>query len=70
MIAGREHESPDLTDVNTFATVLIRGFDCEGNLINDRGSGAATYTSHNRRGHVAAVQGVTGPGAPQRLRHS
>ena len=37
VIAGREFESPDLDDVNTFATVLIRGFDCEGNLINDRG---------------------------------
>ena len=45
VIAGRELESPDLDDVNTFATVLIRGFDCEGNLVNDRGSGPATYTS-------------------------
>jgi hypothetical protein len=25
--------------------VLIRGFDCDGNLINDRGSGPATYSS-------------------------
>lgn len=45
VIAGREYESPDLDDVNEFATVLLRGFDCEGNLINDRGSGPATYTS-------------------------
>ena len=45
VIAGREFESPDLDDVNTFATVLIRGFDCEGNLINDRGSGPVTYSS-------------------------
>jgi hypothetical protein len=45
VIAGREFESPELDDVNTFATVLIRGFDCDGNLINDRGSGPATYTS-------------------------
>lgn len=45
VIAGRELESPDLDDVNTFATVLIRGFDCDFNLINDRGSGTATYTS-------------------------
>ena len=45
VIAGREFESPDLDDVNTFATVLIRGFDCDGNLINDRGSGPVTYTS-------------------------
>jgi hypothetical protein len=45
VIAGREFESPDLDDENVFATVLLRGFDCEGNLINDRGSGAVTYTS-------------------------
>ena len=45
VIAGREFESPDLDDVNTFATVLIRGFDCDGNLINDRGSGPVTYSS-------------------------
>ncbi|HEX2046927.1 MAG TPA: hypothetical protein VHF27_04125 [Acidimicrobiales bacterium] len=44
VIGGREFESPDLEDVNTFATVLIRGVDCEGNLVNDRGSGPATYT--------------------------
>jgi hypothetical protein len=45
VIAGEEFESPDLDDVNSFVTVLIRGFDCEGNLINDRGSGPAVYTS-------------------------
>jgi hypothetical protein len=45
VIAGREFETPDLDDVNTFGTVLIRGFDCHGNLINDRGSGPVTYTS-------------------------
>ncbi|MDQ4133142.1 MAG: hypothetical protein M3179_08065 [Actinomycetota bacterium] len=45
VIAGREFESPDLDDVNTFATVLIRGFDCEGNFISARGSGPVTYTS-------------------------
>ena len=45
VIAGREFESPDLDDVNTFGTVLLRGFDCEGNLINDRGSGPVTYSS-------------------------
>lgn len=45
VIAGEEFESPDVNDVNTFVTVLIRGFDCEGNLINDRGSGPAVYTS-------------------------
>ena len=46
VIAGREFESPDLDDVNTFATVLIRSFrDCEGNFVNARGSGEVTYTS-------------------------
>jgi hypothetical protein len=45
VIAGREFESPDLDDVNTFATVLIRGFDCDGNFINDRGSGPVAYSS-------------------------
>jgi hypothetical protein len=45
VFSGYELESPDLDDVNTFATVLIRGFDCEGNFINDRGSGPVTYTS-------------------------
>jgi hypothetical protein len=45
VIAGREFESPDLDDANTFATVLIRGFDCDGNFINDRGSGPVAYSS-------------------------
>lgn len=45
VIAGKELESPDLDDVNQFVTLLIRGFDCDGNLINDRGSGPAIYTS-------------------------
>jgi hypothetical protein len=29
---------------NDFLTVLIRGFDCDFNLINDRGSGPAEFT--------------------------
>ena len=45
VIAGEEFESPDLEGVNEFVTVLIRGFDCDGNLINDRGTGPAVYTS-------------------------
>jgi hypothetical protein len=44
VIGGREFESPDLDEVNTFATVLIRGFTCDG-FVNARGSGPATYTS-------------------------
>ena len=43
--AGREFESPDLEDVNTFASVRIRGRDCDFNRINDFGVGPATYTS-------------------------
>ena len=45
LVAGREFESPDLEDVNRFATLRIRGFDCEGNLVNEFGTGPATYTS-------------------------
>jgi hypothetical protein len=45
VIAGEELESPDLDDVSEFVTVLIRGFDCEGNFVNERGSGQAVYTS-------------------------
>jgi hypothetical protein len=45
VIAGEEFESPELDDVNQFVTVLIRGFDCDFNLINDRGTGTALYTS-------------------------
>lgn len=44
VIAGLERQSPDLSVVNRFGTVLIQGFDCDGNLINDRGSGPASYS--------------------------
>jgi hypothetical protein len=43
VLAGEEVE-PDFEE--TFATVLIRGFDCEGNLVNDRSvASSVTYTS-------------------------
>jgi hypothetical protein len=46
VIGGHEEES--VSGVSTldsdFLTVLIRGFDCEGNLINDRGTGPADFT--------------------------
>ena len=29
--------------LSDFVTVLIRGFDCAGNLVNDRGSGPAEF---------------------------
>jgi hypothetical protein len=62
VIAGREFESPDLDDVNTFATVLIRGFDCEGNFLSLRGSGPATYSSSPslQEAHVTATVPMTG----------
>jgi hypothetical protein len=46
VIGGHEEESENgATTLNSdFLTVLIRGFDCEGNLVNDRGSGAAEFT--------------------------
>lgn len=46
VIAGHEEESVDgePTLDNDFLTVLIRGFDCDFNLINDRGSGPAEFT--------------------------
>jgi hypothetical protein len=46
VIGGHEDESQDgvTTLDNDFLTVLIRGSDCEGNIINDRGSGPADFT--------------------------
>jgi hypothetical protein len=46
VIGGHEEESVDgeSTLDNDFLTVLIRGFDCDFNLINDRGSGPADFT--------------------------
>jgi hypothetical protein len=45
VIGGHEEESE--SGVNTldsdFLTVLIRGVDCEGNFLNDRGSGPADF---------------------------
>jgi hypothetical protein len=46
VIGGHEEESESGTTVldSDFVTVLIRGFDCDGNLVNDRGSGPAEFT--------------------------
>jgi hypothetical protein len=46
VIGGHEEESESGTTTldSDFLTVLIRGFDCEGNLVNDRGSGSAEFT--------------------------
>jgi hypothetical protein len=45
VIGGHEEESESgaTTLDSDFVTVLIRGFDCEGNLVNDRGSGPAEF---------------------------
>jgi hypothetical protein len=46
VIGGHEEEAvnDEPTLDNDFLTVLIRGFDCDFNLINDRGSGPAEFT--------------------------
>jgi hypothetical protein len=45
VIGGHEEESESgVTTLDSdFLTVLIRGFDCDGNFINDRGSGPAEF---------------------------
>jgi hypothetical protein len=45
VIGGHEEESESgVTTLDSdFLTVLIRGFDCAGNFINDRGSGPAEF---------------------------
>jgi hypothetical protein len=46
VIGGHEEESEsgETTLDSDFVTVLIRGFDCDGNFISDRGSGPAEFT--------------------------
>ena len=45
VIGGHEEESEDGVGTldSDFLTVLIRGFDCDGNFVNDRGSGFADF---------------------------
>ena len=45
VIGGHEEESESGTSTldSDFLTVLIRGFDCDGNFVNDRGSGPADF---------------------------
>ena len=45
VIGGHEEESEsgETTLDSDFVTVLLRGFDCEGNFISDRGSGPAEF---------------------------
>jgi hypothetical protein len=46
VIGGHEEESESgaTTLDSDFLTVLIRGFDCAGEFVNDRGSGPAEFT--------------------------
>ena len=46
VIAGHEEESESGASTldSDFVTVLLRGFDCAGNFVNDRGSGSAEFT--------------------------
>jgi hypothetical protein len=59
VIGGHEEESVsgETTLDSDFLTVLIRGFDCDFNLINDRGSGPAgfTYSSGLERASVTGT---------------
>ncbi|MDQ4097374.1 MAG: hypothetical protein M3144_05835 [Actinomycetota bacterium] len=45
VIGGHEEESESGVSTldSDFLTVLIRGFDCDGNFVNDRGSGPADF---------------------------
>jgi hypothetical protein len=46
VIGGHEEESESGTNTldSDFLTVLLRGFDCEGNLVNDRAAGTGEFT--------------------------
>jgi len=46
VIGGHEEEQESGTTTldSDFVTVLIRGFDCDGTFVNDRGSGPAEFT--------------------------
>jgi hypothetical protein len=52
-----EQESGETTLDSDFLTVLIRGFDCEGNFFSDRGSGPATFT-YSPSLQMASVNGT------------
>jgi hypothetical protein len=46
VIGGHEQEAENGVQTldNEFLTILLRGFDCAGNLVNDRGSGQGEFT--------------------------
>ena len=59
VIGGHEEESESGTTTldSDFLTVLIRGFDCEGGFVNDRGTGPADF-SFSRSLQEASVVGT------------
>jgi hypothetical protein len=61
VIAGHEEESEsgESTLDSDFLTVLIRGFDCAGNFVNDRGSGPAEFTFSPSLQRAAATGTIT-----------
>ena len=67
VIGGHEEESESgVTTLDSdFVTVLIRGVDCEGNFVNDRGSGPAEFEfspslqTASVEGTITTLQGRT-----------
>src|SRR5688500_16188943 len=61
VIGGHEEESEsgETTLDSDFLTVLLRGFDCEGNLVNDRGSGPADFTFSPSLQEAAVIGTIT-----------
>jgi hypothetical protein len=59
VIGGHEEESESgVTTLDSdFLTVLLRGFDCEGNFVSDSGSGPADFTFSSSL-QTAAVSGT------------
>ena len=58
VIGGLEFESPDVEDVNEFVTVRIRNFrTCEGEFVNEFGTGPAEYTGSESL-QTASVSGT------------
>jgi hypothetical protein len=59
VIGGHEEEqqSGETTLDSDFLTVLLRGFDCEDNLINDRATGSGEFT-YSPSLQTASVSGV------------
>ena len=61
VIGGHEEESQsgETTLDSDFVTVLIRGFDCDGLLVNDRGSGPGEFTFSSSLQQAAVTGTIT-----------